>query len=82
MAQLIVRKLPDQIVRRLKQVAADSGVSTEEAHRLILRQALLSDGKGDDRFAPLKNILREMPDIGDDSDFARLSDLPTAPNLP
>lgn len=41
MAQLIVRKLEDKVVRKLKERAAKYGVSTEEAHRRILRETLL-----------------------------------------
>jgi hypothetical protein len=40
MAQLIVRKLEDKVVRKLKERAAEYGVSTEEAHRRILRETL------------------------------------------
>jgi hypothetical protein len=41
MAQLIVRKLEDKVVRKLKERAAKYGVSTEEEHRRILRDTLL-----------------------------------------
>ena len=41
MAQLIVRKLEALVVQRLREEAAKDGVSVEEAHRRILRQALL-----------------------------------------
>jgi plasmid stability protein len=41
MAQLIVRKLEDKVVRKLKERAAEYGVSMEEAHRRILRETLL-----------------------------------------
>ena len=81
MAQLLVRKLPDQLVSRLKQVAAESGISSEEAHRQILHEALLSNESREKQFAPLKNILLTMPDVGADTDFERLTNLPEAPNL-
>jgi plasmid stability protein len=45
MAQLIVRKLEDKVVRRLKERAAEYGVSMEEAHRRILRETLLKKEK-------------------------------------
>jgi len=45
MAQLIVRKLEDKVVRKLKERAAMYGVSTEEAHRRILRETLLKKEK-------------------------------------
>jgi hypothetical protein len=45
MAQLIVRKLEDKVVRKLKERAAEYGVSMEEAHRRILRETLLEKKK-------------------------------------
>jgi len=45
MAQLIVRKLEDKVVRKLKQKAAQDGVSMEEELRRILRGALLKKQK-------------------------------------
>jgi len=40
MAQLLVRKLDESLVALLKKRAAKSGRSTEEEHRLILREVL------------------------------------------
>jgi antitoxin FitA len=40
MAQLIVRKLNDRLVLRLKRRAAQHGVSAEEEHRTILKEIL------------------------------------------
>jgi plasmid stability protein len=45
MAQLIVRKLEDKVVRKLKERAVKYGVSMEEAHRRILRDTLLTKQK-------------------------------------
>ncbi len=45
MAQLLVRNLPDAVVRALKLQAAAHGVSTEEEHRRILREAMAEAGK-------------------------------------
>ena len=45
MAQLIVRKLEDKVVRKLKERAAQYGVSMEEEHRRILRDTLLKKQK-------------------------------------
>lgn len=42
MAQLIVRRLEDKVVRRLKERAAKEGVSMEEEHRRILRDTLMA----------------------------------------
>ena len=41
MAQLLVRDIDDTLVSKLKRRAADHGVSAEEEHRRILREALL-----------------------------------------
>jgi hypothetical protein len=45
MAQLIVRRLEDEVVRKLKERAAKYGVSMEEEHRRILRDYLLKEKK-------------------------------------
>lgn len=57
MAQLIVRKLEEPVVQRLREEAAAYGVSVEEAHRRILRQSLL----GAPAAAGLKAHLLEIP---------------------
>ena len=67
MAQLIVRNLEDAVVRALQERAARKGRSTEAEHREILRVALGAAR----RATPLKTLLREMPDVGADEDFAR-----------
>ena len=66
MAQLIVRNLDDRIAERLRKKAAESGISMEEAHRQILRQAL---SFGDTSF---KEILLAIPCVGRDEDFERV----------
>ena len=68
MAQLIVRNLDEDLVQRLKHRAAANGRSTEEEHRQLLRQVLRPEG--------LAEALLAMPDVGDDTDFERLDDLP------
>ena len=68
MAQLIVRTVDDDLVRRLKLRAAEHGRSAEEEHRQLLRAALRSDG--------LIDRLRAMPDAGADSEFNRARELP------
>jgi len=67
MAQLIVRNLEDEVVRRLKRRAAEHGRSAESEHREILRAALMKSPPG----RSLKNALMTMPDVGHDADFAR-----------
>ena len=69
MAQLIVRKLSDRVVRRLKERAASNGRSAEEEHRIILQESLVGPVGGAHK--TLKDHLLGMPDIGDDADFVR-----------
>ncbi len=71
MAQLIVRNLPEGVVKALKIRAAENGRSAEAEHREILRQALLSSKTG----KTLKDALLSMPEVGNDSDFERIRDL-------
>jgi len=65
-AQLMVRNLPDELVRALKQRAAKRNRSAEQEHREILRAAL----QGPQR-KPLADVLASMPNVGTDADFAR-----------
>ena len=73
MSQLIVRNLPSTLVRKLKSRAVEHGVSAEEEHRRILGNALAGP---DDDFPDLKAVLLAMPEVGTDTDFARLKQLP------
>ena len=70
MAQLIVRNLDDEIVKRLRLRAAEQGRSVEAEHREILREALLSKRSR----RSLKDHLLKMPDVGNDRDFERRQD--------
>ena len=67
MAQLLVRKLEDKVVRKLKERAAEYGVSMEEAHRRILRETLLGKKKTKMTFG---EFLIAPPHF--DDDFAKL----------
>ena len=67
MPQLIVRNLEESVVRRLKKRAGEHGVSMEEEHRRILREALTP--KSEKR--SFWEHLTSMPDVGDDSLFER-----------
>lgn len=69
MAQLIVRRIEDEVVAKLRRRAARHGVSMEEEHRRILRDAL-SQSPGVRR--TLKQYLEDMPDVGTDEAFERL----------
>lgn len=70
MAQLLVRGIEPEVVRELKLRAAAHGHSAEEEHREILRAALKEAGPE----KSLKELLLEMPDVGEDSDFERPRD--------
>ena len=70
MAQLLVRKINQELVRRLKVRAAQHGRSMEAEHREILRQALLER----EPVETLKELLLAIPQVGEDADFERLRD--------
>ncbi|MGY2711693.1 FitA-like ribbon-helix-helix domain-containing protein [Thermostichus sp. MS-CIW-28] len=69
MARLIVRNVDEAIVKALKQRASRHGVSAEAEHRKILVQVLLQPAK--QSFA---EVLRSIPNVGNDSDFERVQD--------
>jgi antitoxin FitA len=71
MPQLIVRDIEEKVVRGLKERAGKHGVSMEEEHRRILREALFPKDK--ERLS-FKDFLLSMPDVGEDSDFVRVRD--------
>ena len=69
MAQLIVRNLPEDLVRELKLRAAQHGRSAEAEHRDILKDSLLPENH-----TPLQDLLLAMPNVGEDRDFERAND--------
>jgi len=69
MAQLLVRNLEDELVRHLKKRAGEHGVSVEEEHRRILREALHGDAL--EKRKSFWQVLSEMPDVGDEALFER-----------
>lgn len=71
MPQLLVRQVEEQVVRKLKQQAGQHGVSMEEEHRRILREALLGPPA---KKASFKEYLLQMPDVGPDELFERNRD--------
>jgi plasmid stability protein len=77
MAQLLVRGIDSELIQRLKMRAARHGTSAEEEHRRILFEALKTTR------APrtLKDLLLEVPDVGEDSDFERPPDRGRAVDL-
>jgi plasmid stability protein len=75
--QLIVRNVDDELIRALKVRAAERRRSAEAEHREILREALASRRKR----RTLKDLLLEMPGVGDDADFERPRDFGRKPRL-
>ena len=73
MPQLLVRQIEEKVVRKLKERAGQHGVSMEEEHRRILREALLGGAKKKPSF---KEFLLSMPDVGEDEDFERRPQIP------
>lgn len=73
MSQLLVRGLEPIIVKKLRGSAAAQGVSVEEAHRRLLRSALIGDGAN-----PPKNFIEYLRSIpqGEAVEFPRSADLP------
>ena len=72
MPQLIVRQIEAQVVKKLKQQAGAHGVSMEEEHRRILRESFLGKAAKKPSF---KDALFAMPNVGEDADFERSSQL-------
>jgi plasmid stability protein len=66
MAQLIVRNLDEALVRALRRRAAQHGRSAEAEHREILKTVLAGRAR-----RSFHQMLRAMPDAGDDRDFER-----------
>ncbi len=67
MPQILIRKLDESIVRKLRTKAAADGVSAEEEARRILRRSLIGDAPA----VSLIDFLRTMPDVDDDRIFER-----------
>lgn len=69
MANLVVRNIDDGIVKALKARAGLEGISAEAEHRKILECALLTPKK-----KSLIDVLKSIPSVGEDTDFARCND--------
>jgi antitoxin FitA len=69
MGQLLVRELEQSIIDALKSRAAKHGRSAEAEHRAILEQALLQPNR-----RSFIDVLMDIPDVGNDSDFIRVQD--------
>lgn len=73
MPQLLVRNLEPALVKRLRHRASERGISVEEAHRQLLREALTEDAT-----QPAKSFadfLGQIP-TGPAVEFERAKDLP------
>jgi len=66
MAQLIVRDLPEDLVKALKLRAARNNRSAEQEHREILHAALRGP-----RRRHLAEVLADIPNVGESRDFER-----------
>ena len=73
MAQLLVRKLEPELVARLKELARREGVTSEDAHRRILREALIEPA------GAFREVLLSIPaatDVDEEDLFPRDKSLP------
>jgi plasmid stability protein len=75
MPNLIVRNVPDDVIKALKKRAGRYGTSAEAEHRKILTQALLKTRK-----RSFAEAIAAMPNVGRDSDFERVQD-PNSPDV-
>jgi plasmid stability protein len=66
MAQLIVRNLPESLIRALERRAARHNRTVEQEHREILGAALQIP-----HIRSLAGVLASMPNVGEDDDFVR-----------
>ena len=72
MGQLTVRKVDDEIIRRLKIRAAEHGRSAEAEHREILKQTLVPDATATDFWTLARGLREETgPVPGDSADIIR-----------
>lgn len=63
-SNLVVRNVDEQVALKLKQRAAAHNRSAEAEHREILNSVLLGTKR-----RSLLDVLRSMPNVGEDSDF-------------
>ena len=67
MPQILIRRLDQHVVHRLRAKAAADGVSAEEEARRILRRSLVGEAPG----MSLIDFIRTMPEVGDGHIFRR-----------
>lgn len=73
MAQLLVRNVDEVTVKRLRRRAAEHGVSAEEEHRRLLREALSPQPKKR-KPSLMEFLLNEGPAWPDDFEVRRAKD--------
>lgn len=73
MHSLIVRNVDEAIIQALKERALQHGRSAEAEHRALLAEVLFRP-----RRRSLAEVLAEMPEVGRDSDFARVPSVDAA----
>lgn len=76
MPSLVVRNLDEAIIKALKARAAAHHRSTEAEHRAILAEVLTGPPR-----KPFAEVIAAMPNVGLDSDFARVNDETELPNV-
>jgi antitoxin FitA len=69
MANLLVRNVDESLVQSLRERAAAHGRSAEAEHRDILAKALRKPKR-----KSFAEVLQNMPNVGEDSDFDRSED--------
>ncbi len=67
MGQLTVRKVDDDLIRRLKIRAAEHGRSAEAEHREILKRALLPEPEVADWLRRAKALSEKIGPVSDES---------------
>ena len=67
MPQILIRRLDQHLIRKLRAKAAADGVSVEEEARQILRRSLVGEAPG----MSLIDFIRTMPEVGDGRIFRR-----------
>ncbi|MFQ3224475.1 MAG: plasmid stability protein [Lentimonas sp.] len=73
MSQLLVRKVDPQTIRKLKARASAHGVSTEEEHRRILREALSRPSNGKPSLIEFLSTTEVAPEV--ELDLTRSRDI-------
>ena len=67
MAQILIRRLDEHVIQKLRAKAATDGVSAEEEARRILRRSIV----GEVPAMSLIDFIRTMPEVGDGRIFRR-----------